>query len=138
MVITPKVKFKHLKWVKHYKTKFFEITNYVARFFTKLTTVCGGGVKFPKITIKVTEFIFQIQLETWHPPIWEIFRFTVTTTKMTCKIRIKKLAPNLNSEMKNWKIIQLKRMRRERFNSAGNSTHIISFTWKSFSWVFKG
>ena len=32
MVITPKVKFEHLKWVKHDKVIFFAIKYYVANY----------------------------------------------------------------------------------------------------------
>ena len=44
MVITLKVKFKHLLlWVKLDKIIFYEIEDYVEQIFTKLTTVGGGG-----------------------------------------------------------------------------------------------
>ena len=39
MVIFVKLNFKQLKWVKNDKIIFFAIKNYVACFFTKLTTV---------------------------------------------------------------------------------------------------
>ena len=46
MIITPKVKFYHLKWAKHDEIIFFVIKYYDARFFTKLTTVRGGGFRW--------------------------------------------------------------------------------------------